>query len=187
MSEEQIAMAEELSKGMDIRYETAPAEQPGFPDGSFDVITACQCFWYFDHEKTAPAFHKLLRQNGTILLLCMAWLPLEDEIAAASEKLVLQFSPHWTGGGEVVHPIEVPADYLQYFEPVYHEEYRLAVPFTRESWHGRMRTCRGVGASLTEDEIAAWEKAHRKLLAEIAPERFTITHYAALTELRRID
>lgn len=186
LSQEQIDMAKELSKGMRIRYSVAPAEQPGFPDGSFDVVTACQCFWYFDHAKTAPVFHRLLRKNGRLLLLIMAWLPFEDKIAAASEKLVLRFSPQWTGGGEVIHPIDIPACYLEYFEPVCHEEFRLAVPFTRESWHGRMKTCRGIGASLTEDEIAAWEQEHRKLLAQIAPERFTVLHYAALAELRKI-
>lgn len=187
LSEEQIAMAKALSKEMDIRYFAASAERPGVPDDSFDVITACQCFWYFDHERSAPVFHRLLRPNGRLLLLYMAWLPSEDEIAAASEELVLRYSPNWTGGGEVVRPIEIPACYLSYFEPVYHEEYRLAVPFTRESWHGRMKTCRGVGASLHADEIAAWEAEHRKLLAKIAPERFTIQHYAALAELKRID
>lgn len=187
LSEEQIHTAKELSKGMDIRYAAAPAEQPGFADGSFDVITACQCFWYFDHAKTAPVFHRLLRRNGRLLLLSMAWLPFEDEIAKASEDLVLRYSPHWTGGGEVMHPIEISPCYLQYFEPVYHEEFRLQVPFTRESWHGRMRTCRGVGASLNENEIAAWEKEHRALLDRIAPAQFTVLHYAAIAELKRIE
>ncbi len=185
LSEGQIAMAKVLSNDMDIRYAVASAEAPDFPDDSFDVITACQCFWYFNHAKTAPVFHRLLRKNGRLLLLCMAWLPFEDEIAAASEKLVLRFSPQWTGGGEVMQPIEIPACYLDYFEPVYHDEFRLAVPFTRESWHGRMKTCRGIGASLTAQEIAAWEEEHRKLLAEIAPMRFTVLHYAALAELKR--
>lgn len=40
------------------------------------------------------------------------------------------------------------ADYAKfrdiYPEEFYHEEYLLEVPFTRESWHGRMKTCRGV-------------------------------------------
>lgn len=30
--------------------------------------------------------------------------------------------------------------------------------FTRESWNGRMKACRGVGASLTEKEIFLWEQ-----------------------------
>lgn len=47
-----------------------------------------------------------------------------------------------------------------------------------------MKACRGVGASLTEDELKQWEAEHRKLLDEIAPEQFTVLHYAAVSELR---
>ena len=56
--------------------------------------------------------------------------------------------------------------------------------FTRESWHGRMKTCRGIGASLSETEIADWEQEHLQLLAEISPAEFDILHYAAIAELR---
>ena len=52
--------------------------------------------------------------------------------------------------------------------------------------NGRMKACRGIGASLSEPEIEAWEKEHRSLLAEIAPDEFDILHYAALAELERI-
>ena len=34
------------------------------------------------------------------------------------------------------------------FNLVSQEEFRVDVPFTRETWHGRMRACRGVGASM---------------------------------------
>ncbi len=54
-----------------------------------DVITACQCFWYFDHETVMPKFYRMLKQGGSILVIYMVWLPFEDEIAGASEKLVL--------------------------------------------------------------------------------------------------
>lgn len=47
-----------------------------------------------------------------------------------------------------------------------------------------MKACRGVGASLTEAEIALWEREHLKLLSEIAPKEFDILHYAAITELK---
>lgn len=36
------------------------------------------------------------------------------------------------------------------FAVIAQEVYDIEVPFTRESWHGRMKTCRGVGASLSE-------------------------------------
>ena len=47
-----------------------------------------------------------------------------------------------------------------------------------------MRACRGVGASLGEAELAQWDREHRALLQDIAPEHFDVLHYAALAELK---
>lgn len=115
----------------------------------------------------------------------MAWLPFEDRIAGASEKLVLKYSPMWSGAGGTMHPIVIPDCYKEKFELVYHEEYPIKVHFTRESWNGRMKACRGIGASLTKKEILAWEQEHMTLLKEIAPDEFDILHYAAIAELKK--
>ena len=66
ISPEQIEQAKKLSEeaGMNIDYQTVSAEKLDFPDESFDVITACQCFWYFDHEKVAPEFSRILKKDG---------------------------------------------------------------------------------------------------------------------------
>lgn len=183
ISENQIEQAKRLSKGMDIDYYITSAEDTPFPENTFDDITACQCCWYFDHEKTAPVFGRVLKSGGRLIFLYMAWLPFEDEIAGESEKLVLKYNPDWSGAGETVHPIYIPPEYEKYFDIVYREEYYLDVPFTRESWNGRMKACRGVGASLSEEQVAQWEKEHKKLLAEIAPEQFSVKHYAAIAEM----
>lgn len=185
ISEEQIQQAVLLSKGMNIDYYTMSAEDLRFPDDSFDVVTACQCFWYFDHARLMPEIYRMLKPNGRILVLYMAWLPFEDRIANASEALVLKYNPDWTGGGETIHPIQIPACYQERFALVYHEEYPIHVRFTREGWHGRMKACRGIGASLSEDAVSAWEREHWKLLAEIAPEKFDVLHYAAMAELKK--
>ncbi|MBW3091496.1 class I SAM-dependent methyltransferase [Bifidobacterium sp. 82T10] len=186
ISDRQIAQARRLSEGMGIEYQAMPAEHIDFPDGTFDVITACQCFWYFDHEAIHDILHRILKPNGRILVLYMAWLPFEDPIAEASERLILKYNPNWSGTGERMHPIDIPACYADGFELVHHEEYRLAVSFTRESWNGRVKACRGIGASLPVHEIAAWEQEHKALLGRIAPERFDVPHYAAMAELKRI-
>lgn len=185
ISEEQIEQAKALSAGMDIEYYALPAERIDFPKESFDVITACQCFWYFNHEQTVPKFYHMLKPNGRILILYMAWLPYEDKIAGESEKLVLKYSPKWSGAGETVRPIAIPDCYREKFELIYQEEYPLKVHFTRESWNGRMKACRGVGASLTEEEIAAWEKEHIEMLSDIAPAEFDVLHYGAIAELKK--
>lgn len=186
ISENQIEQARMLSKNMDIDYYVVPTEDISFPDNSFDVITACQCFWYFNHKKVMPNLYRMLKPEGSILILYMAWLPFEDKIANASENLVLKYNPKWTGSGETIHPINIPDCYKELFKLVYHEEYPLNVSFTRESWNGRMKSCRGIGASLTESEISMWEKEHINLLKSIAPDEFDILHYAAIAELRKI-
>ncbi len=185
ISRNQIEQAKRLSAGQNIAYCTAAAEELDFPDQSFDVVTACQCFWYFDHEQLMPNLFRMLKPGGSILVLYMAWLPFEDEIAGASERLVLKYSPRWSGAGETLHPIRIPECYRERFDLVYHEEYILKVPFTRESWHGRMKACRGIGASLSEEEISLWEEEHQKLLARIAPGRFEVQHYAAMAQLKK--
>ncbi len=183
ISENQIEQAKILSKGMDIDYYAVPTEELSFPDDSFDVITACQCFFYFDHKKVAPNLYRMLRPGGSLLILYMAWLPLEDKIADASEKLVLKYNPKWSGSGETIRPVEIPDCYHEFFELVYHEEYPVKVAFTRESWNGRIKACRGIGASLKDSEILMWEKEHRELLNSIAPAWFDVLHYVAVAEL----
>lgn len=183
ISEEQIKYAKALSKGMNIEYYAKSAEETDFPAESFDVITACQCFWYFKHEQIMPKLYQMLKPKGKLLILYMAWLPYEDEIAGKSEELVLKYSPNWSGSGEKIHPIEIPECYKQKFDITYHEEYPLKVHFSKESWNGRMKACRGVGASLSKEELLSWEYEHKKMLDEIAPDEFDVLHYAALAEL----
>lgn len=190
ISAEQIGQARRLSESAEatrgIEYHVSAAEDVDFPDASFDVVTACQCFWYFDHEAVCGRLRRLLKPGGRFLVMVMEWLPFEDEIAGASERLVLKYSPHWSGAGERMHPIAIPYCYQDAFELVHHEERKLKVPFTRESWNGRMKACRGIGASLDLEHVAAWEREHMALLERIAPERFDVLHYAAMAELKRI-
>lgn len=186
ISPNQIAQAKRLADEMhqDIRYMAVAAENIDFADNSFDVITACQCFWYFDHEKVIPELARILKGGGKLLVLYMAWLPYEDEIAKASEKLVLKYSPKWSGAGETMHPIAVPDCVNDLFDTIYHEEYEVEIPFTRETWNGRMKACRGVGASLSDEEITEWELEHKAMLERIAPDNFRVKHYAAMLEMR---
>ena len=186
ISPEQIEQARRLSEeaGMNIEYKAVSAEKLDFPDETFDVITACQCFWYFDHEKVAPEFQRILKKDGRLVILYMAWLPFEDEIAGRSEELVLKYNPVWSGCGATRQPIFIPEVMYGYFDMEYHDEYDVMVPFTKESWHGRMIACRGVGASLSPEELARWDAEHRELLKDV-PDSFDIKHYAAIAVLKR--
>jgi len=138
ISEEQIAQAKRLAEemGQDISYQTVAAEEVDYPEHTFHVVTACQCFWYFDYYKLLPKLVRMLRPGGKLLLLYMAWLPFEDSIAAASERLVLRYSPNWSGAAETMHPITVPDCVGEMFEQTYHEEYPLEIPFKGKAGMG---------------------------------------------------
>lgn len=187
LSENQIAQAKRLAAeaGMNIAFHCAAAEEIDFSEETFDVVTACQCFPYFDHAVLAPRLHRMLKPGGIFAVLYMAWLPLEDEIAGRSEELILRYNPAWTGCGEERQPIAIPEAYAGYFTVEQRTLFDLRVPFTRESWNGRIRACRGVGASLSDSEIQRFDREHRALLAKIAPESFTVLHYAAMVLLQK--
>lgn len=187
ITENQIIQAAALAEkfGMQIDFQCVSAEKSDFPNGTFDVVTACQCFTYFNHEELAPLLHRILKDDGKFAVLYMAWLPYEDKIAGKSEELILKYNPLWTGCGETRHPIKIPAAYNEYFVVENEEVFDLQVPFTRESWHGRMKACRGIGASLTEDEVEKFSEEHQEMLRKMGAENFEILHYAAITTMRR--
>lgn len=187
ISENQIEQARLLSQkaGMDIEYLVSSAEEIPFPDHSFDVVTACQCFMYFDPEIVAPKIHRLLKDKGHLCILFMIWLPFESEIALKSEELVLKYNPSWTGAGMKRHPLVTPDWADRWFTTAHAIAYDIDIPFTRETWHGRLKACRGIGASsLSPQEIAAWKKEHLAYL-ETVPETFAIPHYVTLLDLEK--
>ncbi|MBQ5332741.1 MAG: class I SAM-dependent methyltransferase [Oscillospiraceae bacterium] len=187
ISENQIEQARLLAEneGMDIRFLCQSTEELDFPDKSFDAVTACQCFFYFDHDIAAPKLSKLLSNGGKLAVLYMGWLPYEDAVAGASEELVLKYNPKWTGKGDMRHEIFIPEVYSEYFNMLYSEIFDVKVRFTRESWNGRIKACRGIGASLSDNEIAAFEREHMALLEKIAPDKFDVLHYCAVSIMEK--
>ncbi len=193
ISENQIAQARRLSEesGMDIKYIVASAETIDFPDDTFDVVTACQCFMYFNKEIALPKIHKALKPDGHFCILFMSWIPFESEIALKSEELILKYNPDSTGANyspdrERANCIRTPDWCGGMFTAEVQMGYDINVIFTRESWNGRMKACRGIGASsLSTEEIEAWEKEHMAYL-ETVPESFDIPHYVTILSLKKI-
>ena len=116
----------------------------------------------------------------------MAWLPDESDIARNSEELVLKYNPSWSAYGMKRFTYDFPEQAKGLFALENSFCYDLPVTFTRESWHGRMKACRGIGASsLSAEEIAAFEKEHIKYLKSV-PESFDIPHFVTVMNLRKV-
>lgn len=88
ISENQIQEAVELSEGMEnIKYEVKAVEDLDYPGNSFDVITACQCFWYFDPNVIVPKIKSMLKPGGIFLKVYMSYMK-EEPITKDSNGLV---------------------------------------------------------------------------------------------------
>ncbi len=187
ISENQIKYAREISKrdGIKIKYIVGSDSSLDFNNNSFDCITACQCWFYLDHKIFAPKAYEWLTANGKLGIFYMGYLPDEDIIAQMSEKLIRKYNPDWSGYGDYRRKIQLPEIYDDYFDTEYNDIFDVKVPFTRESWNGRIKSCRGVGAELTEDKINEFECEHMKMLSEISEENFTILHYCAFLSLKK--
>lgn len=181
--EQAKALAQQEQKG--ICFLTAPAENTGLPDAAFDLVTACQCWPYFDVKKTVPEICRLLKSHRHLVILYMAWLPFESETAMQSEDLVRKYNPQWNGGYFKREPVTEPEWAQKNFTCRRCIGYAEDVPFTRNSWHGRMLACRGTGASsIPPADKAAFAAEHRAMLEKQPPE-FTIPHWITAIDLEK--
>jgi SAM-dependent methyltransferase len=175
---EQIAAARSFAadEDLNIDFRVGSAEQLPWQAATFDIATASQCWLYFDKSKAVPELYRVLKPGGWLVSSHFCWLPRLDPIARQTESLVLQFNPNWTGRdwpGTIPPEPESTKPFFDVRAMFYYDE---PIEFTRESWRGRIRACRGVGAALPPEKVEEFDAAHAKLLERIAPETFTVLH-----------
>ena len=178
ISDAQIEMARAAAtrESLDIEFDVGAVEALSYADQTFDVVTANQCWLYFDLSRVIPEIRRVLKPSGQILISHFTFMPRLDEVARASEALVLKYNPDWSGADWDGYIAPQPAwsrdefDLLGFF--VYDEQ----IPFTRESWRGRLRALRGIAAHLSAEEVTAFDKEHEVLLSSIAPVEFRVWH-----------
>ncbi|MEZ4669204.1 MAG: class I SAM-dependent methyltransferase [Anaerolineae bacterium] len=137
------------AEGVQVEYRVASAEQTGLGDASADVVTAGQCWHWFDGNAAAREVWRVLRPAGTAVIAHFDWIPLKGNMVEATEQLIVAHNPNWKNGGTtglyprwLGHLAENGFSDLQTFS------YDVFVPYTPEAWRGRIRASAGVGASL---------------------------------------
>ena len=151
---------------VDIRYITAKAEETGLPDQSFELVTAGQCWHWFDRPRAAAEAQRLLVPGGLLMLAHFDWLPLPGSVVAATEALILAHNPKWAvmANGNGLHPWWFADLGTAGFSDIESFTFDMQVPYTHEAWLGRIRASAGVGASLSPDAVARFDADHKALL-----------------------
>ena len=178
ISENQIRKAKELSDGLNIDYRVGTAEDIPFESGFFDSACAVQCWRYFDKEKAVPEIRRVLKKDGVFIICYMQWLPFESEITEKSLALVKKYNPDWDCFGDRIE-VKKSKLLLDGFRKKEFIDFDCEIPFSRESWNGRIVACRGIEPSLTADEVKRFSDEHLKMLGEYN-ETFTLRHQIAV-------
>jgi len=174
----QIEAAKKIAQtdSLKVDFQVGTAERLEFADHEFDAITANQCWLYFDKTKVIPEVNRTLKNTGLLVTSHFSWLPRLDEVARSSEELILKYNPQWTAkdwSGVIPAFPEWAKGHFDLKAMFYYDE---DIPFTRESWRGRIRACRGVGAALSPDEVKRFDEEHDRILEKVTTENFKVRH-----------
>ena len=178
-----------VKEGLDVRTLHARAEETGLASGEFDVVTASMCWEYFDQDAVRREVRRLLKPGGLLLVSSLLWAP-DDPIAKATDELLSRYNPNASRGSRDRFYIPVPAWCEPPFKLRGYLTWREPLPFTAESWRGRIRASKWIGAALPPGQVEAFDQDHARLLDHIvtdgfiAPGTFGIQHDIVLRVAR---
>ena len=109
--------------------------------------------------------------EGALVIAHFDWIPLDDNLVAETENLIVKHNPNWkAAGGMGMHP-QWMADVVRAgFTSRETFSFDIDVPYTHEGWLGRIRASAGIGASLTPEKVAAFDAEHAAMLKARFPQ-----------------
>lgn len=178
ISKGQIEAAKTLAsqKKLNIRFIVAKAEETGLPDKSFDVITSSMSWGYLDQKKMPEEAARLLRKNGLLLISSLNWVHDADAITQRTGELLKKYGSERERQRRREAGFIVPEWAKEKFRLRTYHTYYITIPFTKESWRGRIRASRGVGAILSREKTEEFDGELEKLLDQIGQDHFDIRH-----------
>lgn len=164
------ARALDQKAGVSVAYRKGSAEDLTEDDNAFDLVTAGQCWHWFDRPKAAAQAARVLKPGGRLIIAHFDWLPLAGNVVEATEALILTHNPSWTmGGGTGIYPQWLRDLAEGGFSNIETFSFDISVPYSHEGWRGRIRASAGVQASLAAPEIEAFDNEHAAMLTQHFP------------------
>jgi len=152
-----------------IRYVEATAESTGLEGETADVVTAGQCWHWFDRPRAIAEVIRLLKPGGRLVIAYFDWLPLSGNVVEATEQLIMQYNPDWHfGGGLGMYPQWLPGLSVAGLRNIQTFSYDMDVAYTPDAWRGRIRASAGI-AALDDDATRRFDAEHTELLSTRFP------------------
>src|SRR5215211_188631 len=155
-----------------VEYVVGRAEETGLPDASFDVVSAGQCWHWFERGRAAREAYRLLIPGGRLVIAHYDWLPLPGNVVEATEQLIIRHNPRWkdAAGGTGIYPLWPVDVAVAGFGEIETFTFDAPAVYSHEAWRGRIRASAGIAASLPPDRVEAFDRELAALLAERFPE-----------------
>ncbi len=170
---------------VEIGYVEASAEATGLPDGAFEVVSAGQCWHWFDRAAAAREVARLLTDGGSVVIAHLDWLAIPGNVVQATQEIILRYTPpgdpahgpwryaHGTG----VYPQWLTDLQSAGFTGIETFSFDVQVPYSHEAWVGRIRASAPVAGTLDDDGVRACSQELTTMLAERFPKNpLTVPH-----------
>lgn len=171
-ADQMVAQAREIDTelGVSVTYRIATAEDTGLQAKSADIVSAGQCWHWFDRSKASAEVMRILKPGGILLIAHFDWIPLSGNLVRVTEKLIEQHNPEWSGGnwhglyGQWLRDMGEAG-----FTNIESFSYDEAATYSPAAWRGRIRASAGISASLSPDKVSAFDLELQELLADHFP------------------
>lgn len=152
-------------RGLEVDWRVGSAEDTGLVHESVDVVTAGQCWHWFDHPRVIKEVNRILKPGGLIVIAHFDWLPIEGNVVWQTEQLIMEANPNWEMGGQIgVYPDWFRHLYAGDFRDVKSFSYYEPVDYSHDAWRGRIRASAGVGGSMSKEDVLKFDSDHKKML-----------------------
>jgi SAM-dependent methyltransferase len=163
--------------GVRIAYVQAAAEATGLPGGTFDVVSAGQCWHWFDRPAAAREIARLLTSDGSCVIAHFDWLATPGGVVQATQEIILHYTPPddpahgpWPfSKGTGVYPQWLTDLQGAGFTGIETFSFDVQVPYSHESWVGRIRASAPIAGTLDAEGVRACSRELSAMLVERFP------------------
>ncbi|MEJ2599222.1 MAG: class I SAM-dependent methyltransferase [Anaerolineales bacterium] len=158
--------------GIEVDFRHGHAEATGLPNRCADLVTAGQCWHWFESLQVAKEVIRILKSSGSLVIAHFDWIPLKGNVVETTEQLILKHNPTWNYAGTTgIHPQWLRDLGESGYRQLETFSYDVEVPYSPEDWCGRIRASSGVGASLSPEQVEAFNRELAEVLKSCFPGR----------------
>ncbi len=157
--------------GVEVTYLQAPAERTGLESDAFGLVSAGQCWHWFDRPKAAREVRRLLIDGGSVVIAHFDWIPVQGNVVSATEEILLRYTPSWPyAHGVGLYPRWLADIQGTGFSELQSFSFDINVPYSRESWIGRVRASAPVAGTLDREGVERCSNELEAMLEERFPQ-----------------